>query len=98
MGNYLDGYEKERCDHCKLKRTAEGHDGCIGFLPGVKNSCCGHGEDNCAYVQFDHSEYSKEPNKFRIADQEALDYIRKNRTILIPSEKLKINDNLPPRT
>lgn len=54
MGNYLDGYEKPVCGACGLKRTPQGHDGCIGTLPEdkVMNACCGHGEDRTAYVQF----------------------------------------------
>ena len=30
MANYLDGYGKDVCGHCKKSRTKEGHDGCIG--------------------------------------------------------------------
>ena len=52
MGNYLDGYAKEVCGHCNKKRTPEGHDGCLGILPGLMNACCGHGEIGTAYVQF----------------------------------------------
>lgn len=79
MGNYLDGYEKKVCGHCNKKRTSEGHDGCIGTLENVKNACCGHGEDNVAYVQFDHENFNKESNKIRISGKEALYYINKNK-------------------
>ena len=48
--NYLDGYEKEFCNHCQMKRTENGHDPCIGELSGVMNACCGHGETDMAYV------------------------------------------------
>lgn len=42
----------ETCKHCNLRRTAEGHDGCLGTLPGVMNACCGHGEyGSGTYVQ-----------------------------------------------
>lgn len=41
------------CGHCGLADTPEGHDGCLGTLPGVRNACCGHGEERCAYIQFD---------------------------------------------
>lgn len=41
------------CGYCGLPNTAEGHDGCLGTLPGVMNACCGHGSDNEAYIQFD---------------------------------------------
>ncbi len=39
------------CGHCHKRSTAEGHDACLGTLPGVKNACCGHGEVAEAYVQ-----------------------------------------------
>ena len=39
------------CGHCKKDATAEGHDGCIGTLPGVRNACCGHGVLGDTYVQ-----------------------------------------------
>jgi len=74
-GNYLDGYAKEICGHCGLKRTAEGYDGCIGELNTAKvmNACCGHGEDRTAYVQFWNGE--------RIAGKIAIEYIKKNKRI-----------------
>lgn len=40
------------CGHCGQGRTAEGHDGCLGVLPGVMNACCGHGIEGEAYIQF----------------------------------------------
>lgn len=41
------------CGHCKQSETPEGHDACLGTLPGVRNACCGHGSSESAYVQFD---------------------------------------------
>ena len=41
------------CGHCSLPNTPEGHDGCLGTLPGVMNACCGHGAGDEAYVQFE---------------------------------------------
>jgi hypothetical protein len=38
------------CGHCGRAATAEGHDGCLGTLPGVANACCGHGAENDAYL------------------------------------------------
>lgn len=78
MTNYLSGYGKEICGHCGIKRTSDGHDGCIGTLSGVMNACCGHGEDRMAYVQFDHDNYKEDPNKFNIKGKEALLYIKIN--------------------
>ena len=41
------------CGKCKLPPTGEGHDGCLGTLPGdVMNACCGHGNDELAYIQY----------------------------------------------
>lgn len=42
------------CTQCGLRRTAEGHDGCLGTLPGnVMNACCGHsGHAEGAYIQY----------------------------------------------
>ncbi len=39
------------CGHCGLHNTPEGHDGCLGTLPGVMNACCGHGSVDEAYIQ-----------------------------------------------
>lgn len=45
------------CGTCGLYNTKEGYDGCIGKLDDVINACCGHGEQEEAYIQFsDHSE------------------------------------------
>lgn len=41
------------CGHCGLPNTKEGHDGCLGTLPGVANACCGHGVSAYAYVQME---------------------------------------------
>lgn len=73
-GNYLDGYAKETCGNCGIKRSNEGHDGCIGSLDNVMNACCGHGENNTAYVQF--------WNKECIRGNRALEYIRLNKWYL----------------
>jgi len=33
--------------------TDEGHDGCLGTLPGpIMNACCGHGNWKIAYIQY----------------------------------------------
>lgn len=41
------------CGHCGLANTPEGHDGCLGTLPGVRNACCGHGCINEAFIQYE---------------------------------------------
>lgn len=45
-------WQARPCGHCGLRNTLEGHDGCIGELPGVRNACCGHGESDKAYIQY----------------------------------------------
>ncbi len=39
------------CGSCKKPNNEEGHDACLGALPGVVNACCGHGVEKEAYVQ-----------------------------------------------
>lgn len=81
MNNYLDGCGKDVCGHCNIKRTPEGYDGCIGHLHNVMNACCGHGEENMAYIQFNHNDYKQDPNKIRLNGKEALIYIAKNKML-----------------
>lgn len=45
---------ERECGHCEIENSIEGHDGCIGTLPGVINACCGHGIEDEAYIQFDY--------------------------------------------
>ena len=40
------------CGYCGKDNTPEGHDGCLGTLPGLMNACCGHGIESGTYVQF----------------------------------------------
>ena len=42
------------CGHCGLEDTPEGHDACLGTLPGVTNACCGHGSSAESYIIFDN--------------------------------------------
>ncbi len=55
---YEDTLEKadddRRCAHCHEYPTEEGYDHCLGFLPGVKHACCGHGIPENAYVVLDN--------------------------------------------
>ena len=41
------------CGYCTLPNRADGHDACLGELPGVRNACCGHGRPGEAYVQME---------------------------------------------
>ncbi|MFP1683392.1 hypothetical protein ACLD0W_12840 [Alloalcanivorax sp. C16-1] len=45
-------WRQRPCGHCGRADTPEGHDGCLGTVPGVMNACCGHGRPEEAYVQF----------------------------------------------
>ncbi len=54
---YMDNLEStidnyRACGNCGKERTKEGHDGCLGTLPGIRNACCGHGIVEEAYIQF----------------------------------------------
>lgn len=40
------------CAKCGCYPTSEGHDACLGKLPGVKNACCGHGYKEYGYVMW----------------------------------------------
>ena len=44
--------DKTPCGNCGEMPTTEGHDMCLGNLPGVMNACCGHGDVEEAYIQF----------------------------------------------
>lgn len=47
-----DTWRSRPCGRCGEFSTTEGHDNCLGTLPGVMNACCGHGVGSEAYVQF----------------------------------------------
>lgn len=41
------------CARCNKGPTREGHDGCLGTLPGlIMNACCGHGNGSQSYIQY----------------------------------------------
>jgi len=35
--------DKRVCKRCGEPPTKEGHDACLGTIPGVVGACCGHG-------------------------------------------------------
>lgn len=35
--------DRRPCARCGQEPTPEGHDACLGTLPGVAAACCGHG-------------------------------------------------------
>jgi hypothetical protein len=44
-------HKSRPCGKCSEYETIEGHDACLGALPGLMNACCGHGS-NGVYIQF----------------------------------------------
>lgn len=38
------------CGSCGLANRPDGHDACVGSVPGVTAACCGHGDIAAAYV------------------------------------------------
>ena len=64
----FNNWQNRPCGHCGLSNTTEGHDGCLGSLPGVMNACCGHGNINEAYVQFDDGVIVRKMNAKRAID------------------------------
>lgn len=42
------------CAECGKPPSTEGHDGCLGTIPGddIMNACCGHGRPEQACIQF----------------------------------------------
>lgn len=49
-----EAWEDRPCGVCDKHQTPEGHDPCLGTLPGVRNACCGHGVRESAYIQFEN--------------------------------------------
>lgn len=47
-------WDSRPCGFCGKHSTDEGYDSCLGTLPYVMNACCGHGESDLAYVQFEN--------------------------------------------
>lgn len=50
-GALVSGEDRE-CGFWQKPADKNGHDSCLGVLPGVMNACCGHGNISEAYVQF----------------------------------------------
>jgi hypothetical protein len=55
------------CGVCGKADTPEGHDPCLGTIPGVFAACCGHGNPAEAYVVLEGGE--------RLAGQAAREYL-----------------------
>jgi hypothetical protein len=47
-----DNWRIRHCDHCDKDWGESLHDPCLGHLDGVRQACCGHGDDSTAYIVF----------------------------------------------
>ena len=43
------------CGICLEATGPSGYDPCIGEVPGAINACCGHGNDDEAYIQYSNT-------------------------------------------
>jgi len=66
-----DNWRDRPCGKCGHMPTAEGHDPCLGTLPGVINACCGHGDVRYAYVMFE--------DKSTLRYQDAITWFQKHK-------------------
>ena len=51
-GIAMDAHERP-CTKCDMLAGDDGHDPCLGKLPGVKDACCGHGT-GLGYIIFEN--------------------------------------------
>ena len=64
------GAAPRACPECGEYETEDGHDPCIANLPGVRNACCGHG-NNQRYIQLD------DENRTHLEGEAMNNYLRK---------------------
>jgi transcriptional regulator with XRE-family HTH domain len=50
MDNDLPFDDTRPCPKCNKLPTPEGHDACLGHIPGVSSACCGHGREDGAII------------------------------------------------
>lgn len=73
----MEPYDKSRpCTRCGKLPTHEGHDSCLGHLPGVTAACCGHGVEE-GYILFDNGMAIRGNLKLDISRHEAREKIIK---------------------
>jgi hypothetical protein len=60
-----------RCPACLKPRTIEGHDPCLGALPGVNFACCGHGVHR-GYISFTNGLIIR--GKFNVVERQGKDF------------------------
>jgi len=56
-----------------MVRTPEGHDPCLGTLPGVLFACCGHGGRAFGYVYFENGVTIRWGNKKLQVEHDGMD-------------------------
>ena len=68
------------CEACQFPMNGycREPDPCVGYLPGVYNACCGHGDPRKAYVCFGFAEDAV----ITLRDEKALHVIRVMRAAL----------------
>ena len=60
------------CAKCGKFPTEEGHDACLGYIPGATYACCGHGVKS-KYIMYSNGD------EYREIDRKALDEFRTDR-------------------
>lgn len=68
---YEDGSSVKKprpCPHCGKLPTPEGHDGCLGTLPGVSYACCGHG--GRGYIKFENGKVLRFEKKIKLSEED----------------------------
>jgi hypothetical protein len=65
------------CPKCNRPPTPEGHDACLGHIPGVRAACCGHGTGP-SYIWFENGTIIRDFATL-LTDKEDHDYLRPKR-------------------
>lgn len=58
------------CVQCGEMPTGEGHDACLGYIPGVAAACCGHGVEDGMIL------WQNRPDGYRITIEQIGDVVR----------------------
>ena len=45
--------EHRPCRRCERPPTKDGHDACLGEIPGITSACCGHGVEEPFVIKAD---------------------------------------------
>lgn len=71
LGRYADTGElatdnDRPCPLCHKMPTLEGYDACLGFIPGARSACCGHGVEYGYVVMEGYQDPNPDTIKFSI--------------------------------